>query len=147
LNGPEVLDSFEGAGAERAARLPEEAARPARRILVVDDSITTRTLEKSILEAEGYLVEVAVSGVDALDRLGRGEFDLVVSDVEMPQMNGLELVRQMRGGRHAALPVILMSSLAKDEDRARGLAAGANEYLVKSEFQQSRLLATLERLL
>ncbi len=147
LRGTELIETLERGGASAPSSEPSGPVRKTHRVLVVDDSVTTRTLEKSILEAEGYVVEVAVSGVDALERLRRGTFDLMVSDVEMPEMNGLELVRRVRQGPHAELPVILMSSLAKDEDRARGLAAGANEYLIKSEFQQARLLATLERLL
>lgn len=118
------------------------------RVLIADDSITTRTLEKSILEAAGYHVEVATDGVDALQKLGQGHFNLVLSDFQMPRMDGLELVARIKADEKLReLPVVLVSSLASDDDRARGLRAGADAYLGKGEFTQELLLQTLERLL
>jgi CheY-like chemotaxis protein len=128
----------------------EEAAAGARekkRVLIVDDSITTRTLEKSILEAVGYAVSVATDGQDALVRLRERTFDLVLSDVQMPRMDGIELVTRIRKDeRLRGLPIVLVSSLSSDGDKRRGLDAGANAYIGKSEFRQEVLLATLERL-
>jgi chemotaxis protein histidine kinase CheA len=125
-----------------------EAMAVRKRILIVDDSITTRTLEKSVLEAVGYEVEVATDGVDALNRLERGRFDLVLSDVQMPRMDGIELVTRVRASEHhRALPMVLVSSLAGEDDRKRGLRAGADAYLDKGQFRQELLLETLERLL
>jgi two-component system chemotaxis sensor kinase CheA len=116
--------------------------------LIVDDSITTRTLEKSILEAMGYTVETATDGVDALSRLERTPFDLVLSDVQMPRMDGIELAKRVKASeRHRGVPVVLVSSLNADEDKKRGLQAGADAYLGKSEFRQEALLETLARLL
>ncbi len=119
-----------------------------RRVLIVDDSITTRTLEKSILEAVGYVVEVATDGQDALEKLSRASFDIVLSDVQMPRMDGIELVSRFKrteGLRDT--PFVLMSSLDTEDDRRRGLEAGADAYLGKNEFRQELLLETLERLL
>jgi two-component system chemotaxis sensor kinase CheA len=130
------------------------AARPKRRprILVVDDSITTRTLEKNILTAAGYEVHLAADGAQALTLLqhlfNRGGCDLLLSDVDMPQLNGFELTAQVRQDaalRH--LPVVLMTSLDTPADRERGIAAGADAYLVKRGFDQRRLLDLIASLL
>ncbi|MEO1162677.1 MAG: hybrid sensor histidine kinase/response regulator [Chloroflexota bacterium] len=133
------------ANTQRSQTAPE--TRPLR-VLVVDDSITTRTLEKNILEAVGYDVHVAIDGMEAWQRIPEIKPDIVVSDVEMPNMNGLELTRTIRA--HEAtrdLPVILLTSLAKPEQRDAGLVAGANAYLVKSNFDQGDLLDTIDRLM
>jgi two-component system chemotaxis sensor kinase CheA len=119
-----------------------------RRLLVVDDSVTTRTLEKSILEAAGYDVTVAVDGAAAWQMLQDRSFDLLVSDVEMPRMDGFGLTEAVRGSqRLAELPVVLVTARATPEDQARGLAAGANAYLLKSSFDQTNLLETIAQLL
>ncbi|MFA6954338.1 MAG: hybrid sensor histidine kinase/response regulator [Thermoanaerobaculia bacterium] len=113
-------------------------------ILVVEDSLTTRTLEKSILETAGYRVVTARDGVEALSSLEQDEFDLVISDVNMPRMDGLELVREMRQhDRTADVPLILVTSLGSEQDRRAGLDAGANAYVVKTEFDQSAFLGTI----
>lgn len=118
------------------------------RILVVDDSITTRTMEKNILETNDYEVVVAVSGFDALDKLNAGRFDLMVSDVEMPGMNGFELTKKVRQREDTSdLPVIIVSSLASDDDRRQGMEAGAQAYIVKGSFKQGVLLDTVETLI
>lgn len=125
-------------------------APPRSTILVVDDSITTRTLEKGILEAAGYRVVVCVDGQDALDRL-RAEVepvDLVVADVEMPRLDGFGLLGALRAdARFARLPVILMTSRGDAEDVARGLELGADAYLTKQKFDQRALLDTIGQLL
>lgn len=118
------------------------------RILVVDDSITTRTMEKNILEANHYEVVIAVSGFDALEKLDTGHFDLMVSDVEMPGMTGFELTKKVRQREDSAdMPVIIVSSLASDQDRRQGMEAGAQAYIVKGNFQQGILLETVETLI
>ncbi|MFY9289606.1 MAG: response regulator, partial [Methylorubrum rhodinum] len=119
-------------------------------ILVVDDSITTRTLEKSILEAAGYRVIVCVDGQEALDRLrARIEpVDLVVADVEMPRLDGFGLVEALRREESfARLPVVLMTSRGDEADVARGLELGADAYLTKQKFDQRELLDTIGQLL
>ncbi len=118
------------------------------RILVVDDSITSRALIKSIVESAGYMAETAVDGVDAYTKVLVGEFDLVVSDVDMPRMNGFELTAKMRKEKKLAeLPVVLVTALESREDRERGIDVGANAYIVKSSFDQSNLLEVIEKLL
>jgi two-component system, chemotaxis family, sensor kinase CheA len=123
-----------------------EAARP--KVLVVEDSITARTLLKSIIEAAGYPVTTAVDGVDALTALRTRDFGLVVSDVDMPRMDGFELTARIRDDqRLAELPVILVTALESREDRERGIDVGADAYIVKSSFDQSNLLEAIRRLL
>jgi two-component system chemotaxis sensor kinase CheA len=117
-------------------------------ILVVDDSITTRTLEESVLSAAGYRVTTSVDGVDALRLVQQGGIDLVVSDVEMPRLDGLGLTERLRATpTHAKLPIILVTSLDKPEERIRGLEAGADAYIMKSSFDQDTLLGIVRQLL
>jgi two-component system chemotaxis sensor kinase CheA len=123
-------------------------ARPNRRVLVVDDSITTRVLEQSILEAAGYTVLTAVDGADAWAFLQRDSCDVVVADVEMPRMDGFALCEAIRGSkRWERLPIVLVTALEKEEQRARGLELGADAYIGKSSFDQRTLLETIEQLL
>ncbi|GAB4108524.1 MAG: hybrid sensor histidine kinase/response regulator [Roseiflexaceae bacterium] len=117
-------------------------------VLVVDDSITTRTLEKNILEAAGYQVRLATDGAEALqllEQLAHGEgCDLLLSDVDMPRLNGFELTAQVRAGtRYPTLPIVLVTSLDSPSDRERGIAAGADAYIVKRSFDQQTLLETI----
>jgi len=125
------------------------AASPrARRLLVADDSFATRELIRSVLQAAGYEVVVAVDGADALEALRREPIDLVLSDVEMPRLNGFELVTRIRAERELhQLPVVLVTSLASEEHRRRGLEVGAQAYIVKSQFDQQNLLEVVRRLL
>lgn len=117
------------------------------RLLVVDDSLTARSMMKGILEFEGYEVVEAGHGEEALERLRRTEVSLVVSDVEMPVMNGFELVERIRAVRaYEELPVILVTGLESDADKRRGMACGASAYLVKSVFDQGELVKTIEQL-
>jgi two-component system chemotaxis sensor kinase CheA len=117
------------------------------RVLIVDDSITTRTLEKHVLETAGFAVRAAVDGAEAWNMLGEEQFDVVVADVEMPHMNGLELTRRIKENGHTrSLPVILLTSLSKPEQREAGLQAGADAYLVKSQFDQNELLRMIRTL-
>lgn len=115
-------------------------------IVVVDDSITTRTLERNILEAAGYNVAVATDGIEALDLLmTEDNVSLVVTDLEMPRMNGLELCKKIRSGRNADLPIIMVTSLGNEAEMKKGLEAGADAYIVKSDFQQDYFLDMVER--
>lgn len=134
------------AGVRRQEALPAVAADPL--ILVVDDSITTRTLEKSILEANGYRVRLSVDGLDALEQLRLEPVDLVVSDVEMPRMNGFDLVSEIKSDRNLnETPVVLVTSLDSEDDRRRGLSVGADAYVVKQRFDQTNLLETIGQLI
>lgn len=131
-----------------SAGLAVETAAPIRSALVVEDSITTRTLLKNILETAGYAVVTAVDGLDALTSLRSTPIDIVVSDIEMPRMNGFELTAKIRSDKTlSGLPVILVTALASREDRERGIDAGANAYIVKSSFDQSNLLAVMKKLI
>lgn len=117
-------------------------------VMVVDDSMTTRTLEKNILEAAGYEVIVAVDGVDAWTQLQTEKIDLVVSDVAMPRMDGFELTAKIRSDRRLQeTPVLLVTSLDSPSDRERGVSVGADAYVVKGAFDQEHLLKTVRRLI
>jgi len=119
-----------------------------KRILVVDDSITTRTLEKNILENAGYQVLVCADGQEAWDCIQSESFDSVVSDVDMPRMNGFQLAERVRADeRYKALPFILVTSLESRADKIRGMEVGADAYIVKGTFDQKELLDTIERLI
>ena len=137
------------AAARRGVAAPP-APRPQERtptVLVVDDSITTRAMEKNLLEAAGFEVRVAVDGADAWAQLRSAPVDLVVSDVDMPRMDGFELTTRIRGDRRLAdLPVVLVTALESREDKERGIEVGANAYVVKSSFDQSNLLDIIRRL-
>lgn len=129
------------------APVPPPPPRPGSRILVVDDSVTTRTLEKTILETHGYQVVTAVDGRQALQELERGPFDAVISDVEMPVMDGLSLLAAIRqDSRRADLPFVLVTSRGAESDRERGMRLGADAYIVKGGFDQGTLLDTIRRL-
>jgi len=145
-----LLEAIGGAapGGAWLRREDRQAARARSRLLLVDDSLTTRSLEKMILESAGYHVAVAADGLEAWDLLQRMDFALVVSDIQMPRMDGVALTTAIRGsGRHAELPVVLVTGLDSEEDRTRGLEAGADAYIVKSAFDQGQLLETIARLL
>ncbi|ERT04416.1 response regulator [Lyngbya aestuarii BL J] len=117
-------------------------------ILLVEDSIATRTQEKRILEAAGYEVITAVDGLDGFNKLKTRPIDAVISDVQMPNLDGLSLTAKIRENQdYNELPIILVTSLASDEDKRRGAEAGANAYITKSSFNQQVLLETLKRLI
>jgi len=126
----------------------EERAKKKKTILVTEDSITSRMLLKNILEGGGYIVETAVDGMDAFSKLRSGSFDIVVSDVDMPRMNGFVLTEKIRSDKkYAELPVVLVTALDSQQDRERGIEVGANAYIVKSSFDQSNLLEVVQRLI
>ena len=130
------MDRFIQTGTLRRCDAAPLRAAAKKRVLVVDDSITVREVQKQILRARGYEVEVAVDGQDGWNRLRAESYDLVVSDVDMPRMTGLEFVRKIRDdARLKELPVVIVSYKDREEDRLRGLDAGANFYLTKSSFQ------------
>jgi two-component system chemotaxis sensor kinase CheA len=120
-----------------------ESQRAVGRILVVDDSPTTRTIVRNVLTAAGYSVRTASDGVDALERLRSQPVDLVVSDVQMPRMSGLELTRQVKS--QFGFPIILVTGMEKEEHRREGLAAGADAYVVKSTFEGEGLLEIVKQ--
>jgi two-component system, chemotaxis family, sensor kinase CheA len=127
-----------GKPVEAASKLP---------ILVVDDSLTTRMLERSILESAGYEVDLAASGEEGLEKARQRAYGLFLTDVDMPGIDGFTFVAQTRADPElAGVPAILVSSRASAEDRQRGTEAGASAYVVKGEFNQEELLAHIRRL-
>jgi two-component system chemotaxis sensor kinase CheA len=136
----------QGLSSRRAVETAVPGAR--RRVLVADDSLTTRALEQSVLEAAGFEVATAVDGADAWRKLQESGADLLVSDVEMPNMDGYTLCRTVRASaRFAHLPVVMVTSLDNADDRARGLAAGADAYVSKGAAGQAGLLEMVRQLL
>jgi two-component system sensor histidine kinase and response regulator WspE len=128
---------------ERLSRVesgPEEL-RKCKRVLVVDDSLTVRELERKLLESGGYAVNVTVDGMDGWNAVRTSHYDLVVTDIDMPRMDGIELLRLIRNdSRLKSLPVMIVSYKDREEDRKRGLEAGADYYLTKASFHDETLL-------
>jgi two-component system sensor histidine kinase and response regulator WspE len=121
-----------------------QQTRRSKRILVVDDSITVRELERQLLQSRGFTVDVAVDGMDGWNAIRGGDYDLVVTDVDMPRMDGVGLVTLLKNDplrRH--IPVVIVSYKDREEDRLRGLDAGANRYLTKSSFHDETFLHTV----
>ncbi|MDF1700143.1 MAG: hybrid sensor histidine kinase/response regulator [Planctomycetota bacterium] len=124
------------------SHMAADGRRKRKRVLVVDDSITVREVERKLLASRGYDVDVCVDGADAWNTLRAQEYDLVLSDVDMPRMNGIELVRRIReDARLRSMPVMIVSYKESEEDRMRGLEAGANAYLTKSSFHDETLVS------
>ena len=143
-----VADLLQSAAKVRpvAKSAPAQAAER-KSVLVVEDSITSRMLLKNILESAGYQVRTAVDGLDAWGQLQVERFAGVVSDVQMPRLDGFSLTEKIRADQKLLeLPVVLVTALGTPEDRARGVDVGANAYIVKSSFDQSNLLEALRRL-
>lgn len=150
LNVPDLVKSaLKRASAVVATSITARRAEEKKTsILVAEDSITARTLLRNILELAGYEVKTAVDGIEALTLLKAEDFDLVVSDVEMPRMNGFNLTRKIREDKKLSeIPVILVTALESREDRETGIDAGANAYIVKSSFDQGNLLEVIKRFL
>ncbi|MCP4231024.1 MAG: response regulator [bacterium] len=132
----------------KPAERQKRSARKSGRIVIVDDSITTQTLEKNILESAGYEVLVAGDGVEGLDIMDREEVALAIIDIQMPRMDGLEMTRRLRAEEDtAALPIILVTSMDDDEYKRMGVEAGADAYISKQEFDQKLLLELIEQFL
>jgi len=150
LNVSDLMKSAMLAPALKTASMiakPPEISLQQKHVLVVEDSITARGLIKGILELAGYRVTTAVDGVDGYALLRNGDFDIVVSDVEMPRMDGFDLTAKIRADKRLAdLPVVLVTALESREDRERGIDVGADAYIVKRSFEQSNLLEVMGRL-
>ena len=145
LNVADLMHSAVKIAPVSAAHETEEAPKS---ILVAEDSITSRTLLKNILEFAGYKVKTAIDGAEALAVLATEPFDLVVSDVEMPRMSGFDLTARIRADKRLAeLPVVLVTGLDSRQDREHGVDVGASAYIVKSSFDQGNLLEVVRRLI
>ncbi|MBN3763803.1 hybrid sensor histidine kinase/response regulator [Burkholderia sp. Ac-20365] len=137
-----------GGQLDRIGRAQGVAARQRKHVLVVEDSLTVRELERKLLEKRGYAVTVAVDGMDGWNALRGGSFDLVVTDIDMPRMDGIELVTLIkRDPLFKPVPVMIVSYKDRDEDRRRGLEAGADYYLAKGSFHDEALLDAVRDLI
>jgi len=134
---------------ERIARRSQQATEaPRKRVLVVDDSLTVRELQRKLLLNRGYEVAVAVDGMDGWNALRSEDFDLLITDIDMPRMDGIELVTLLRrDSRLQSLPVMVVSYKDREEDRRRGLDAGADYYLAKASFHDDALLDAVMELI
>lgn len=147
LNPPEIIINLRQQELATTSSATADEEEVKKRILIAEDSLTTRTQMKRILEGGGYEVVTAVDGLEALNLLGSHNFDALVSDISMPNMDGLTLTHKVRQNKkQLELPVILVTMLASDEDKRRGMEAGANAYITKPAFDQKLLLDTLRRL-
>lgn len=147
LHASDLIDGVLAGAA--VSRLPGKrpASETKKRLVIAEDSMTTRTLIKAILENAGYDVSAAADGAEAWRFVERSGADLVVADVEMPEMSGFELTETIRASaEHGDIPVILLTALESDNDKARGLSVGANAYLLKSAFDQRELLSTIRQM-
>jgi two-component system chemotaxis sensor kinase CheA len=150
LNIPELLSTAAGRSynSDNGISSDQEKERAIKQILVAEDSITIRNMLRNYLESAGFAVKTTVDGQEAYELLQTESFDIVVSDVEMPRMNGFELTTKIRKDlTHSHLPVILVTALDSPDDRSRGMDAGANAYIVKSSFEKSNLIETINRLI
>ncbi|MEO5361417.1 MAG: hybrid sensor histidine kinase/response regulator [Nitrospirota bacterium] len=148
LNPADILKTIKTKGFSSVSLQKVEAQERPITVLVAEDSITTRTQLKRILEGAGYEVTVSVDGMDALRKLELANFDAVVSDVEMPNMNGLVLTEAIRKNKkYKELPVILVTTLSSEEDMRKGAEVGANAYITKPAFDRQVFLDTLKRLI
>ncbi|MBE8965936.1 hybrid sensor histidine kinase/response regulator [Nostocales cyanobacterium LEGE 12452] len=147
LNPQDLVKSARSRSQSISSTQTRQLAPTKHTVLLVEDSIATRTQEKRILETAGYQVITAVDGLDGLNKLRSHAVDAVVSDVQMPNLDGLGLTAKIRQYQeYSEVPIILVTSLASDEDKRRGAEAGANAYIIKGSFNQEALLSTLKRL-
>lgn len=149
LHAPALLDAARQARAQSVQAAAGVLGRTRRmRVLVVDDSLNTREIERDVLEASGFEVTLAEDGVDGLRKAQAELFDAVLTDVEMPHMDGFTLTARLRQEEnYRDRPIIIVTSLAKEEDKRRGIQAGADAYIVKGDFDRSNLVDTLRSLL
>ncbi len=148
LNAGSVIHSAQGIRGSSFFGRTEAVKEAVKKVLVVDDSITTRTLERNILENAGYQVSQAADGIEGWQKMQEETFDAVVFDIEMPRMNGFELTEKARqDSRFTHLPIVLVTSLESPGDRLKGMEAGADVYITKGSFDQQELLETIERLI
>ena len=126
----------------------QDKTKKRKRVLIVDDSLTVRETERQLLDNAGYIVEVAVDGGDGWNAVRLGDFDLIVSDIDMPRLSGFELIKKIRKDtRLAHIPIIIVSYKDREEDRQKGLEAGADHYLTKSSFQDQTFVQVVEDLI
>ncbi|MBN2529785.1 MAG: response regulator [Deltaproteobacteria bacterium] len=148
LNPSDLIRSATGTVAQKTLALKKLPQKRQTTVLVVDDSIAIRTMQQTLLESAGFKVLLATDGLQALQTLGNNEVDLVISDVQMPNMDGFELTKAIRSrNRIKSIPVILVTSLGSPEDISAGMAVGADAHIVKKELTRTELLTTIGQLL
>ncbi len=141
LNEGTIARVMSAATQSESLTLNPSPRKEPRRVLVVDDSITVREMERKLLQNRGYLVDVAVDGMEGWNAVRSSPYDLVISDVDMPRMNGIELIKAIKKHpRLRATPVIVVSYRDREDDRVQGLEAGADYYLTKSSFHDDTLI-------
>lgn len=148
LNSQDLMKSIQRRAVSLPAHVESEDGSKKQTILLVEDSIATRTQEKRMLESAGYEVVTAIDGNDGFNKLQSQTFDAVISDVQMPNLDGLQLTAKVRQlHQYDEIPIVLITSLASDEDKRRGAEAGANAYITKDTLNQQLLVDTLQRLI
>ena len=148
LNAGSIINSAQGLRGSLLLSKIRATEKVVKKVLVVDDSITTRTLERNILENAGYRVSQASDGIEGWNKMQEEPFDAVVFDIQMPRMDGFQLTEKVRRDkRFEHLPIVLVTSLASPEDKLKGMEAGADVYITKGDFDQQELLQTMERLI
>lgn len=148
LNVTDLITSIRGMKASSVAEVATtEKEDTALLILVVDDSLTAREVEKNILTSAGYKVDEAVDGIDAMEKMGKRRYGLVVADIQMPRMDGFDLTRWIKASdQYKDIPVVIVTTLEKEEDKREGIEAGADAYIVKKAFDQAYLLKVIDQL-
>jgi CheY-like chemotaxis protein len=154
IDAPSIIDSFEGGLPVRrqdvsmASSIDLPAKKRRKTILLAEDAISTAMLEKNVLESAGFSVVIARDGQEAHEKSAQEKFDLVITDILMPRMDGFELTVTLRKDKlYKNIPIIIVTTRESDADKRRGLEAGANAYILKSEFTSESLLNTIERLI
>ena len=118
-----------------------------KQILVVEDSLTIREMQKKLLRNAGYDVTLAVDGIDGLNKVKLQPFDLIISDIDMPRMNGLELTKALKSEeKYRHIPLVIVSYKDRSEDKQKGLEAGADHYITKGHFDSDEFLQLIARL-
>jgi len=149
LHAPDMIRTALGinSGVKLRSFSHQVGVKEVKTVLVAEDSITSRMLLKNVLEAAGYNVVTAVDGRDGLNMIKQELPDILVSDVEMPHMDGFSLTSEVRKmAQGASLPIVLVTSLGSQQDRERGVESGADAYIIKSSFDQGNLLEVIGRL-
>jgi two-component system, chemotaxis family, sensor kinase CheA len=149
LHVPRLAEAARAARGEAVVGARATAGRGrAFKVLVVDDSVSTREIEKDVLEAHGYVVTLAEDGLDGWQKAGAGEFDAVLTDVEMPGLDGFSLTARLRQTeRYRDTPIVIITSRESEADKRRGIEVGADAYIVKGDFNQTSLVDVLRNLL
>ena len=149
LDIPQIIENAEGVMVRKVQIASKPApAKKRKAILLAEDTLSTAMLEKNILESAGFSVVIARDGQEAVEKASQERFDLVITDVLMPRMDGFELtLRLKKDNLYKDVPIIIVTTRESDADKRRGLEAGAEAYILKSEFTSEGLLETIERLI